>query len=47
MCLVATTLDSVDGENVYERSKNDRAVAVDLEEDGGREIETKGQISEK
>lgn len=45
MCLVATMLDSVDGENAFERSKK-RAVAVNLEENGGLGIETKGEISE-
>lgn len=37
----------VDAESVLERSKNGRAIAVDLEEDGGLGIETKGQISER
>lgn len=45
MCLVAATLDSIDGENGFERSKNGRAVAVDLEENSGLGIETKGRIS--
>lgn len=33
MCLVATILDIVDVQNTFERSKNDKAVAVDLGED--------------
>lgn len=39
-------VDSIDTENSLERSKNDKGVAVDLEEDGGLGIETKGQILE-
>lgn len=45
MCLVAAMLDSVDGENGFERSENGTAVAGDLEENSGLGIETKGRIS--
>lgn len=43
---MATKLDSVDAENAFEREQNGRAIAVDLEENGGLGIETRGQISE-
>lgn len=33
MCFVATILDIVDVQNAFERSKNDKAVVVDLGED--------------
>lgn len=46
MCLVATVLDCVDEETAFERNKNGKAVAVDLEEYSGLGIATKGQISE-
>lgn len=46
MCLVAAMPDWVDIENAFERNRNDQAVAVDLQEDGGLGIKTKGKISE-